>query len=179
MKGMFWTMGAGVLLWAASVSGQEFKLASAEVEFDESVDFSGLEVFRWKESQDPGTDNPAAHASMIFQIERGLQDKGLRKAESADDADFLVRYYTKVERHVRGTGSSRKTDEPRNARTAFDFEKIAEGTLVIELYVAEGERRVWRGWTTESTARKQFSDDQVREAVARILKSYPPRANTQ
>jgi hypothetical protein len=155
------------------VRAQEFEITRATIDHAEDVDFGAFESYAWKASQDPG-ENDAPHAALVFHIDRTLQAAGLRRAETAAEAQLLVRYYTSVERRVRSTTTQERVIAPDNQRTSVGFRQTVEGTLVIELYRASDDRRVWRGSTSDTTGRERLSDEQVRHAVELILSEYPP-----
>jgi hypothetical protein len=115
---------------------------------------------------------------MVAAIERELEKKGLRKSADAK-ADLLVRFYASLEKHWRGAG--RQSEAPWSGsgdlRTSVDLEKMAEGTLVIELSDASTDQRVWRGTTTRVFRSSSMDEETIRSAVSLVLRRYPPAAN--
>jgi hypothetical protein len=164
-----------IAMASAPSPAQEFQITRAEVDHVRGVDFAAFPTYAWKASQDPG-DDQAEHAALVFAIEDGLAERGLRRAEKAAQARLLVRYYTDFERHVRSRTTRERAIEPDNQRTSIGFSRAIRGTLVIELYRASDEERLWRGRTSENTAGQSLSEDQIRRMVKLILREYPPPA---
>lgn len=158
---------------AGTATAQEFKLPKAEVDYDHDVDFAAFHTFQWKEGQEP-LPNPARNMSLVTAVERELAKKGLKKAEEGP-ADLRVRFYASLEKHLRGTGRQSETPySTGDLRTSIDIEKMAEGTLVIELYRGDTENRVWRGSTMKVFRSGAMNEEMIRSVVSLILRGYPP-----
>lgn len=162
---------------ASAGHAQELRITRPEVEHADDVDFAAFGSYAWKPSQDPGDDR-AMHATLVFEIDRALEEAGLREADTAAEAQLLVRYYTHFERRIRSTATRESAILPDNQRTSVGFSRGVEGELVIELYRAGDDRRLWRGRVKESTSEKRFSEDQIRRAVELILGAYPPETSS-
>src|SRR5262249_13266677 len=147
-------------------------LPKVEVDYDHAVDFQALRTYQWKDTQDR-LSNPVRHAAMVAAIERELEGKGLTKA-AEERPDVRVRFYASLQKHLRG--ASKQTEGPWNneLRTSVDVEKMAEGTLIIELYEGSTDQRVWRGTTVRVFRESSLDETAIRNAVARVLRSYPP-----
>jgi hypothetical protein len=164
---------AVVIVAAHPAPAQTFKLPKAEVDYDHHADFTAFHTFQWKEGQEP-LPNAARNMSLVTAVERELAKKGLKKAQEGP-ADLRVRFYASLEKHLRG--ASRQSETPYmtgDLRTSVDIEKMAEGTLIIELYQGDTENRVWRGSTTSVFRSSAMNDELIRSAVSLILRSYPP-----
>ena len=160
-----------LLALAAPLSAQVMKLPKAVVDYDDRVDFKAFHTFQWKDTQDRLPD-PARHMAMVTAIERELEKKGLTKPLDGS-GDLRVRFYASVDKKVRGTGRQ-ESSWTGDLKTSVDFEKMAEGTLVIELYDAGTEKRLWRGTTTRVFRPGSLSESDIRSAVALVLGKYPP-----
>jgi hypothetical protein len=161
-----------VLLLGSSSQAQVLTLPKAEVEYDHDADFHAFHFFRWKDTQERLSD-PARHMAMVTAIERELERKGLKKSIDGA-ADVQVRFYASVEKHIRGSGRQANDPWTHDLRTSIDLEKMAEGTLVIELYQAGGDQRVWRGTTSRVFRPGSLDESAIRSAVALVLRAYPP-----
>ena len=117
--------------------------------------------------------DPVRHTTLVTAIERELEKKGLVKAKD-DRPDVRVRFYAHLDKHLRG--SSSQTSSPWNGdlRTSVDLEKMAEGTLIIELYDPKVDQRIWRGTTTQVARASSIDESSIRSAVALVLRAYPP-----
>jgi len=159
------------VLAAPPLRAQVLKLPKAVVDYDDRVDFKAFHTFQWKETQDR-LPNPTRHMAMVTAIERELEKKGLTKPADGQ-GDLRVRFYASVDKKVRGTGRQ-ETSWTGDLKTSVDFEKMSEGTLVIELYEAASEKRLWRGTTTSVFRPGSLDESAIRSAVALVLARYPP-----
>jgi Domain of unknown function (DUF4136) len=162
---------AAIMLAAPPLRAQNLRLPKAVVDYDDRADFKSFHTFQWKDSQDPLPD-PARNMAMVTSIERELEKKGLTKPPGGG-GDLRVRFYASMEKKVRGTGRQ-DTSWTGDLQTSVDFEKMAEGTLIIELYDAGTEKRVWRGTTTSVFRPGSLDESDIRSAVALVLGKYPP-----
>jgi hypothetical protein len=164
---------------ASLVSAQALKLPMVEVDHDPEADFTAFKTYRWKDLAE-GAEDPKAHASVVWYVERGLEKKGLTKVAEGS-ADLLVRYYAKAKRSLKGTpvqGQSYLPGGTGSLTTAVDFRGVAEGTLLIEFQRASDEKPVWRaatGWESLDTKRL---DAEIDDAVRMLLAKYPPATPT-
>ena len=158
---------------AGPAPAQVLKLPKAEVDYDHDTDFTAFRTFQWKEGQDP-LPNPARNMALVTAIERELEKKGLRKAPEGP-ADVRVRFYASLDKHLRG--AARQSESPytvNDLRTSVDIEKMAEGTLIIELYQGDTDTRIWRGSTTKVFRSAALDEELIRSTVSLILRGYPP-----
>jgi hypothetical protein len=169
---------AGVCAAALMAAGgpapaQALKLPKAEIDYDHGTDFTAFRTFQWKEGQEP-LPKPARNMALVTAIERELEKKGLKKATEGT-ADVRVRFYASIDKHLRG--ASRQSESPytvNDLRTSVDLEKMAEGTLIIELYRGDTDTRIWRGTTTKVFRSAALDEELIRSTVSLILRSYPP-----
>ena len=154
-------------------AAQALKLPKAEIDYDHGADFAAFRTFQWKEGQDP-LPNAAHNMSMVTAIERELEKKGLKKITEGT-ADVRVRFYASLDKHLRG--ASRQSESPytvNDLRTSVDIEKMAEGTVIIELYRGDTDTRLWRGTTTKVFRSAALNEELIRSTVSLILRGYPP-----
>ena len=55
--------------------------------------------------------------------------------------------------------------------SSYDYK---EGTLIIDVIDARTRRLAWRGWAVGATRKGYYTEEKVSEAVAAILKHFPP-----
>jgi hypothetical protein len=164
---------AALMAAGGTALAQALKLPKAEIDYDQGTDFTAFHTFQWKEGQDP-LPNAARNMSMVTAIERELEKKGLKKATEGT-ADVRVRFYASLDKHLRG--ASRQSESPymvNDLRTSVDIEKMAEGTVIIELYRGDTDTRLWRGTTTKVFRSAALNEELIRSTVSLILRSYPP-----
>jgi len=169
------TVLAGALAAVPAASwAQDLRIPKADVQYDQAADFSAFHTYAWKDTQER-LPNPTRHIAVVTAIERELEKKGLVKARDGA-ADVEVRFYATLDKHV--SGSARQSETPAlgvsDLRITVDVEKMAEGTLVVELYEPKTDRRLWRGTTTRVLRESAIDEEAIRSAVALVLRSYPP-----
>ena len=165
----------GLLSVEAPASAQQFKVPKVEVDYDEEVDFKAFKSFSWKDTGQVAED-PTMHTRIVWYVERELEKKGLEKA-AAGPGDLLVRYYAKKHTGLKGTPSQGETTLPGGAgqlTTSVDFQKVVEGTLLVELQRASDEKAVWRAATEYRSLDKQRIDAETKASVRLLIGKYPP-----
>jgi hypothetical protein len=177
-----WLMGA---LLAAVLCG----CASVKVttDYDPSASFSAYKSYAWlpeptEKTGDIRVDNPLLHTRVRDAVEAELALKGYEKL-AGGKPDFFIGYHlsltTKLDvtrmNNYYGYGVGRRwgaAGVPETVVTEYEV-----GALVLDVVDAKREKLVWRGSgqrrvqespTPEETTRR------VREAVAEILKRFPP-----
>jgi hypothetical protein len=160
---------------------QELRLPKVEVHAAEDVDFSAIKTYGWK---DPvvKAQKPETHTSIVWYTERGLEQKGLTRIPEGSDAepDVFVRYYAKAKSSVQGTpGQSQQllpgSAETLSTTTSFDFKKVRDGTLILEMQQAADNKTIWRAGTDISRIDEKRIDAEVHRAVRMLLAKYPPK----
>jgi hypothetical protein len=166
---------AAAALVASGALAQPFKLPRVDLDYDKQVDFAGFKTFSWKDTDAVATD-PGMHARIVWYVERELEKKGLKKAKNGP-GDLLVRYYTKKQESFKGTPNQEQTTLPGGAgqlTTGVDFQKVIEGTLLVELQRSSDGVAVWRAATEYKTIDKQRIDAETASAVRLLIGKYPP-----
>ena len=116
------------------------------------------------------------HARIVWYIDRELEKKGLKKSKDGP-GDLLVRYYAKKEEALKGTSSQGQTTLPGGSgqlTTTVDFQKVLEGTLLVELQRTRDGAAVWRAATEYKSIDKQRIDAETASAVKLLISKYPP-----
>ena len=165
----------GLLALAAAAPAQQFKVPKVDLDFDKEVDFKAFKTFSWKDT-DAVAKDPQMHTRVVWYVERELEKKGLKKATDGA-GDLLVRYYTKAHEGMKGTSSQGQTTLPGGSgqlTTSVDFQKVLEGTLLVELQRASDSKAVWRAATEYRTIDKQRIDAETASAVRLLIAKYPP-----
>jgi hypothetical protein len=165
----------GLLALGAEAPAQQFKVPRIDLDYDKEVDFKAFKTFSWKDTGQVAED-PAMHTRIVWYVERELEKKGLKKAASGP-GDLLVRYYAKKHEGLKGTSSQGETTLPGGAgqlTTSVDFQKVLEGTLLVELQRAADEKAVWRAATEYTSLDKQRIDAETKSAVRLLIAKYPP-----
>jgi len=161
----------------SSVRAQQFKMPRVDLDYDKDADFASFKTYAWKDSDAIAKDSQM-HTRIVWYVDRELEKKGLKKAPD-DDADLLVRYYTKARQSLEGTPSQGQTTLPGGAgqlTTSVDFRRVLEGTLLLELQRATDQKAVWRAAVEYRSIDKQRIDAETASAVRLLIAKYPPPA---
>lgn len=108
-------------------------------------------------------------------ITEQLEGEGLRKV--TDGADLAVMYYATTQDKIDLTDMSNYGYVRRYPTDRVDLYQYTEGSLIIDLVETASSELVWRGTATGavSAGTPEQITRQVNDAVAAILKKYPPR----
>ena len=163
------------LLLAPFALAQQLRMPKVELDYDKDVDFSTFKTYSWKDPAAAAKD-PQMHTRIIWYVERSLERKGLTKAAEGG-GDLFVRYYAKGREGLKGTPSQGESYLPGGAgqlTTGVNFQKVAEGTLILELQRASDEKAVWRAGTENIPIDKKRIDADTESAVRLLMSKYPP-----
>jgi uncharacterized protein DUF4136 len=166
---------AAAALLAGTAGAQQFKMPRVDLDYDKNENFALFKTYSWKDTEVVATD-PGMHARIVWYIDRELEKKGLKKVMDAP-GDLLVRYYAKKQESLKGTPNQEQTTLPGGAgqlTTGVDFQKVLEGTLLIELQRSRDNGPVWRAATEYKSIDKQKIDAETASAVRLLLSRYPP-----
>lgn len=172
---------ATLAAFSATAPAQQLRFAKVEVHSDPEADFSEFRTYGWKSPVAPA-ESHEVNISIIWHVERGLEEKGLQKIpdDSETTPDLFVRYYAKGKSRIQGTPSQTQDLLPGSANTmttSFDLHRVREGTLILELQRASDNRAVWRAGTDISRIDEKRIDAEVRRAVQMLLARYPPKSS--
>jgi len=140
------------------------------VDYDATVDFSKYKTFAWKvAAQAP---NPSTHQRIVGAVEKELAAKGLKKVEK--DPDLWVSYSVVVKKEA--TSTDWDYGKFKFSGRDVTYEKLARGTLVVDLIDGKGANLLWRGEATENIQPDAPPGEGVIEkGVALMFKDFPPK----
>jgi hypothetical protein len=158
-------------------------------DFDPQRDFSAYRSWDWKEpALRHRPDDPRLHSDLTEQrlrsaVSEQLEQRGLRKAGAASEADLHVQAWLIVdERTQQFTSASGGAwggmwGGPMFVDTRTLHYRV--GTLQLDFYAADDGKLVWRG-SAEQVLRDNPGSPEaraasLRERVDEILNHYPPR----
>jgi hypothetical protein len=156
-------------------AAQALRMPKVDLDYDREVDFSGFRTYGWKDPTAAAKD-PQTHTRIVWYVERELEKKGLKKA-AGGESDLLVRYYAKGKESLKGTptqGESLLPGGPASLTTGVDFQKVLEGTLILELQRTSDGKAVWRAGSEYTSLDKKRLDAETASAVRLLLSKYPP-----
>jgi len=160
------------LVFARSAAAQEVSW-----DYAKGIDFTRLKTYAWTVGQ-PLPD-PLIHRRLVNAIETQLAAKGFSTVATVEEADALVASHAGVamtpeisefgsgwgEFHVGGSWTKR-----------INLQRIAVGTVVVDLIDAKANTIVWRGTVRKNIdpdAGPQKRDQQVNKAMKKLFNHYP------
>jgi hypothetical protein len=167
-----WVLAAVLALTTVVRADDTSKL---HVEYMKSVDFAGFKTYAWAPFQDKAQEAPH-HLKITRAIEQELQEKGLKKADSPETANLLVRFREALEKKFEGTPSRVDSPwQPSNPRFIVDFSRVEIGTLVVDFWDPERKDVVWQGKASRRMGSADEIDSEIGDLVHEMLAGFPPK----
>lgn len=157
---------------------------STSTDFDPQTDFSRVRTWDWFPAAKTADDS--VMSLMNVRIERAVEDtlvsKGLSRAQTPDVHVAYRAWVAKRFDTVPASGASasyaygwRRTFVVNGGTEVREYD---EGTLVLDVIDPATKTLLWRGTAksaADASASPETRDAKIREAVARLLESFPPR----
>ena len=147
-------------------------------DFDKSANFASFRTYSHKDGTKVG--NPLIDNRILEALDAELAAKGLTK----DDAnpDLFVTYHIAFDKE-KDISSWSSGYGPYGwhygmSSTQVQVREILIGTLVVDMADAKKKEVAWRGVGVkeiDTQAKPEKRDKNIREAVKKILKNYPPK----
>jgi len=165
--------------------------------FDKSADFSKFKTYKWVDAV-KGSDqvNDITDKQLKAALDAELATKGLSKTDS-DDADLYIGYQTAIGTEKQfnsystgwgtgpgwgggwyGRGGYYGGGGMGSSTTTGQTSTIYVGQLGVDMYETAKKDLVWRGVaskTIDPKAKPDKQDKNIKKAVAKLLKNYPPK----
>jgi hypothetical protein len=160
-------------------------------DFDKDKDFSKYRTYKWVQIKGADQPDDLTAKQITASIDAELATKGLTKTES-DDANLYVGYQTAIGTEKEftsfntgwgygggwgggwyGYGGMASTSTYGSTSTVY------VGTLDLSMYDSAEKQLVWRGSaskTLDAKAKPDKKEKNIKKAVAKLLKNYPPIA---
>ena len=165
----------GLLVLAAGIaSAQDIK-----TNYMPGTDFSKYHTYKWVSIDNTEQADPIVVQQIKDAIDSQLTSKGMTKTE-ADTADMYVGIQTSIQQQQQwnayGTGGGWRFGGGMASATSST---IQIGTLGVDFYDPSTKQLIWRGQATKTlnpSKNAQTNQNRVNQAVAKLLKSFPPKA---
>jgi hypothetical protein len=153
------------------------------IDYDHATAFSEYKTFQFRETRDDLRDTaPHLHQTVVEQLRGYAKEGGLEEVES--NPDVYVAYYTADRGRLRLVlGNLDYTYGPSfslgsyweggvGTRTPDSF-TFKEGTLIIDIWEADGKRLVWRGMATAALSKNPDKKAQkLDKALKKLTKDW-------
>jgi len=156
--------------------------------FDKESEFSKFKTYKWVILKNSTPLDDILDKNIKAAIDAELATKGLTKTDS-DSADLYLGYQGAVGQEKQYTSYSSNWGYgggwyrggwyggPSSAITTGQTSTIYVGQLAVDLYDSVNHTLVWRGVaskTLDPKAKPEKQQKNLRKAVAKLLKNYPP-----
>ena len=148
---------------------------SVYVDYNHNVDFTKFKTYAWGQSANPNAINDSILAQSAQQeIDSQLAAKGLQKVQESEHPDLIVVTSSGMKQQTSynawgtggwrwGGGMAEVTPETTNV-----------GTLVVDIYDANGQKMIWRGISHGTLSNKGSKNQkEMNKAVEKMFKQYP------
>jgi hypothetical protein len=168
-----------ILLPVAAATLAACSSIATNVDYDESVDFSGLQSYAWIEPpNDSENGSPLVYRRVVNTVNAALKSRGF--AVNASSPDFQVAAHLASQSEVKVVDWGYRHYGGYGAWGARDVSvhHYDTGSLVIDIVATETNQVVWRGTATK-TINPDASPGEITETVSKavqmILDQFPPK----
>ena len=163
---------ACLLLTASGVLSEDIHTS---YNFDKTADFSKFKTYAWGQGSNPN----AIQDSILLQtaqsyVNSQLALKGLQMVQESQNPDIVVVMSSGLKQQTSynawGTGGWRWG----GGMASVTPETSDVGTLVIDVYDANGKQMIWRGISQDTLSTKGSKNEkQMGKAIEKMFKQYP------
>jgi hypothetical protein len=149
-------------------------------DFDPDGNFAAYKTYHWTKMKSNNIKTKIANMTPFLRnrirlmVEETLSKKGLTSVENKKDADLLLALYF----------NSKKKMNVSHVSVGYGYgpwyyggpvvSEYKEGTMVIDFVDAKKRELVWRGVASGIAHKDDYSEEDVKYIVNRILNQYPP-----
>ena len=150
-------------------------------DYDKSTNFATFRTYALKDGTKVG--DPLIDNRIVAAIEAELATTGLTKDDTKPDIFVVYHIALDKEKDISAwsTGAGPYGWRYGMASTDVQVRQILIGTLVLDIADANKGAIVWRGVGVKEVdpeAKPEKRDKNIREAVKKILKNYPPKTKS-
>jgi hypothetical protein len=156
--------------------------------FDRSANFAKFKTYKWVKIKDAAQLGQLAEQQLQAAVDAELSLKGLIKTEG--DADLNVAYQAAINQEKQFTSYSSgfgpgwgygggwgRYGGFESSTTTGQTSTIHVGTIGLDFYDVAKQQLIWRGAaskTLDAKAKPNKVEKNLKKAVAKMLKNYPP-----
>ena len=177
------SIGFSLLLMIAGIG----RAQDVRYNFSKDTDFSKFKTYKWVAIKDAEKVDDITDKQIKDAVDSVLVTKGLEKTDS-DNADLYIGYQAAVGQEKQYTSFNSGWGYGPGwgggwyggggmGTTTGTTSTIYTGQLSLDMYNRDGHDLVWRGVaskTIDTKAKPDKRDKNLRKAVAKMLKNYPP-----
>jgi hypothetical protein len=173
-----------ILLAASSAVGQDVRY-----NFDKNSDFSKFKTYKWVTLKDAAKPSDLVAKQIMAAVDAELATKGLSRIDG-DKADLYIGYQVGIGQEKEFTSFSSDWGYGGGwyrggwyggaggmSTTTGQTTTIYIGQLALDMYDSANRDLVWRGVaskTLDPKAKPEKQEKNLKKAVAKLLKNYPP-----
>ena len=169
-------LGLSVALFVGSAFLTGCNAISVNYDYDPEADFTKLNTYSWLAVSQELQINELIIKRVKNAVNRQLHNKGFKILQDKPDFLIAMRIGKESKREVVDWGySSRNWHGSR-----VDVYEYEEGTLILDFVDAGRNELIWQGSAravVEPDITPQKRDKRINEAVAKILKNFPPNSS--
>ena len=166
---------------------------SVSQDYDREADFRVLKSYDWRQAPVTEATSESPMTPLIANRIRNaiVLELGTRKIHRDETApDFLIEYHLSVESRISSTPVTTTVGYGFGTygryggigiSTAPDIRTYDEGTLVIDFYLADTDKMVWRGLASQVVDKHEKPEkvtEQINTAVKKILEQFPTKVDS-
>ena len=165
---------------------------NVQTDWDPAAPFEQLSRFHFVEpvpveGADPFADNTLLRKRVRYAVEKVLEERGYLKAETREEADFLISYEVLLDRELRVDGVTSRAGGYYRSDPFFGagvstatVRSYQESTLVLDVKDPATEDLIWRGWGTGivGTRDRDRGQERIEDGVRAILDRFPPEGSS-
>ena len=174
LKSVGMALGMGLVLLASGVmTAQDIK-----TNYMPGTDFSKYHTYKWVSINNSEQTDPIVTQQIKDAIDSQLTSKGMTKTDG-ETADMFVGIQTSIQQqqwNAYGMGGGWRFG---GGTASAQSTTIQIGTLGVDFYDPSTKQLIWRGSATKTlnpSKNAQTNQNRINQAVAKLLKSFPPKA---
>jgi len=155
---------------------------SVNTDYDASASFAGLKTYGWMPAPKEVVDDPRVDWELLssrirIAADRELAEKGFSLKETGSP-DFLIGFQATLDKKMTRETMQREFGRRGGYGPSWTEKVYDEGTLVLDVFEAEGQKLIWSGSATDKvnfSLSPEKEEEEISEAVREILKEFPPK----